>query len=259
MVNNTDTPPAAKNKQSYNDSLRAEFETLIDALTLDDLHKRMLKRRWLDQILWMEGRAGSARNQYYLLRLITIIGGILIPVCTTLSQMNIWFGFPWLTTVLGTVVAIAAAVDGFFRYGERWRHYRTIVETVKSEGWRFFQLTGHYSQYATHQEAYGNFAQNVEEILKEDVNRFITEVANKPGEKDQAASTGAESADRVVEPEAAVSNTDRPVEPEPAASGSETIDRPAEPDSAAGDDTEVTVGSVEQNTAATTAGANTSS
>jgi len=242
MVNTTDTQPAANNKKSHNNSLGIELETLIDALTLDALHKHMLKGRWLDQVLWMEGRAGKARNRYYLLHLLMIIGGVLIPVCTTLNQTNVWSGFSWLATVLGIAVAIATTVDGFFRYGERWRHYRTIVETLKSEGWRFFQLTGHYSQYATHQEAYGNFAQNVEEILKEDVNRFITEVANKPGEKEQAAGTGAESADRLAEPEAAASSTDRPVEP----------------DFAAGDDTALTVSSVEQDTTATT-GTNTSS
>lgn len=242
MVNTTDTQPAANNKKSHNNSLGIELETLIDALTLDALHKHMLKGRWLDQVLWMEGRAGKARNRYYLLHLLMIIGGVLIPVCTTLNQTNVWSGFSWLATVLGIAVAIATTVDGFFRYGERWRHYRTIVETLKSEGWRFFQLTGHYSQYATHQEAYGNFAQNVEEILKEDVNRFITEVANKPGEEKQAAGTGAESADRLAEPEAAASSTDRPVEP----------------DFAAGDDTALTVSSVEQDTTATT-GTNTSS
>lgn len=259
MATHADTQPAATNKQSYNDSRRVEFETLIDTLNLDALHKRMLKWRWLDQVLWMEGRAGKARNRYYLLRLITIIGGVLIPVCTTLSQTDVWFGFAWLATVLGAVVAIAATVDGFFRDGERWQHYRTIVETLKSEGWRFFQLTGHYSQYATHQDAYENFAQNVEEILKEDVNRFITEIANKPGEKDQAASIGAETADRSVEPESAASGGDRPIEPGPAASSSSSSDRPAEPGSTAGDDTEVTASSVEQNPAITTASANPSS
>jgi len=160
-----------------------------------------------------------------------------------LSQTDVWFGFAWLATVLGAVVAIAATIDGFFRDGERWRHYRTIVETLKSEGWRFFQLTGHYSQYATHQDAYENFAQNVEEILKEDVNRFITEIANKPGGKDQAASTGA---DRPVEPEVAASGSDGPVEPEVTASAGAS---PAEPDSAAGGDTEVAIRSIEQNPA----------
>lgn len=252
MATNADTQPAVTTQQSNNNTFRGEIENLVDALNLDALHKQMLKGRWLDQVLWMEGRAGKAKNQYYTLRLITIIGGVLIPVCTTLSQTNTWAGFAWLATVLGAVVAIAAAIDGFFRDGERWRHYRTIVETLKSEGWRFFQLTGYYSQYSTHQDAYDNFAQNVEEILKEDVNRFITAIASKPGEKGQAKNIGA---DRPVEPEVTAHSDGRPVEPEVTTSAG---DSPAEPDSG-DDDIKVAARSVEQNPAATTASATASS
>ena len=34
------------------------------------------------------------------------------------------------------------AVEGFFHYGDRWRHYRRTVELLKSHGWQLFELAG---------------------------------------------------------------------------------------------------------------------
>ena len=78
--------------------------------------------------------------------------------------------------MVGAVVAVAVAIEGFFRYGERWRNYRRSCEVLKSEGWSFFQLTGPYGRYKTHADAYERFAGRVETIIQEDVQTYITEI-----------------------------------------------------------------------------------
>jgi hypothetical protein len=50
----------------------------------------------------------------------------------------------WITVGLSLLVALSAAVEQFFNYGERWRHYRRMAELLKIEGWEFFHLSGHY-------------------------------------------------------------------------------------------------------------------
>ena len=95
-----------KSDQRYIDWLNADLGGLIDELKLSDLRKRMLKSRWLDQVLWMEGRADRARNWYYWLRLAAIIGGILIPICITISQVSrlgwmVWVATLWIFRLLG--------------------------------------------------------------------------------------------------------------------------------------------------------------
>jgi hypothetical protein len=42
------------------------------------------------------------------------------------------------------LVATSAAIEEFFHFGERWRHYRRSVELLKAEGWKFFELAGVY-------------------------------------------------------------------------------------------------------------------
>ena len=83
-------------------------------------------------------------------------------------------------------MAVSAAVEGFFRYGERWRHYRRTAELLKTEGWQFLQLTGHYRRHAAHALAYPLFASRVEDILQQDVDAYITTVAAEAADRQPA-------------------------------------------------------------------------
>ena len=95
---------------------------------------------------WTQSEAGTAA--YYALRLLIIIGRVIIPALVSLDLgSNLAAGLVrWTTFGLSLMVAISAAIEGLFRFGERWRHYRTIVERLKIEGWQFFQLSGPYAQ-----------------------------------------------------------------------------------------------------------------
>ncbi len=197
-----------KQKFSYNDQLKQEFSKLIEMVELPPLQKEFLRSRWLEQILWMEGRAASARNWHRRLRLITIIGGVIIPAFVSLSSFNldaleqvtqrtqtpvntnnsyrVFFGVS--AFVLSQVVAISAASEQFFNNGDRWRHYRRSVESLKTQGWQFFQLTGPYATYSkagSHKDAFTLFAGQVEEILQRDVEVYSTQVVQEKKEEDK--------------------------------------------------------------------------
>lgn len=165
--------------QRYIEWLRSDLSALVDELELKDLERRTLKSRWLDQVIWMEGRANHARNRYYALRLTSIIGGILIPVSVTVSKTDSLGWFWWVATGLGVVVAMASAVEEFFHYGERWRHYRNTVELLKIEGWQFFQLSGPYRRRDSHAHAYPKFAARVEDIISYEVQAYISRVVSE--------------------------------------------------------------------------------
>jgi hypothetical protein len=162
--------------------LQQEPAAVIDQLELSDLQKRCLRARWLEAVLWMDGKARQAQRVYYALRLLIIIGGVIIPALVSLDLgSNLAAGLVrWTTLGLSLVVAISAAIEGFFRYGERWRHYRAMVERLKIEGWQFFQLSGPYNQHASHAAAYTAFAARVEEINPE--RRAAVHHRSRPGE-----------------------------------------------------------------------------
>lgn len=167
--------------------MRAELDELITAIELPDLNKQFLRTRWLEQVLWMERKALHALWWYRVLRLTTIVGGVIVPALVGLRVSTDWeTATKTLTFLISLVVALSAAVDGFYRYGERWRHYRSMVEVLKSEGWQFLQLSGAYANQ-NHEQAYPTFAARVEELSREEVDRYMTQVARDKKEEEKAS------------------------------------------------------------------------
>jgi hypothetical protein len=180
-----------QSQQSYDAALKQDLGALIDAVELPDLHKRFLRLRWLDQMLWAERRAGQARDRYYALRLVSIVGGVVVPALVSLNlQAAIGALIGWVTFCVSLAVAISLAVESFFRWGERWTHYRRMSELLKSEGWMFFQLAGPYQEPGTHARAYPEFAKRVEAIVAADVDVFIAQVAREKTKSGEGEPSG---------------------------------------------------------------------
>jgi len=170
---------------SYREWLKQDYGKLIDALKLHDMQKHFMRSRWLDQVLWMESKCEKTQRWYYLLRLLAIIGGVIVPalVSLTVSGQSLATLLKVVTTVLSLLVAISVATEEFFHFGERWRHYRRTVELLKIDGWQFFQLSGRYQQFTTHSAAYPLFAGKMEETMQHEVDAYITEVVKEKKEE----------------------------------------------------------------------------
>lgn len=167
-------------KIPYREWLKQNYGTIIESLEITDQQKNFLHSRWLEQVLWMERKAGQAQKRYHLLRLTAIIGGVTVPslVSLNLSSEGVMVYIRFATFIISLLVALSVAVEEFFHYGERWRHYRSSVERLKIEGWEFFQLSGEYRD-KKHAEAYPVFAAKVEDILRHEVDVYITEVVRE--------------------------------------------------------------------------------
>ena len=175
-------------KQTYPEWLKAEFGDLIGKLDIDDDHRRFMKSRWLDQLAWLEGKAVGAQRRYYALRLITLVGALLIPALVSINFAGDRYdtAVRVATWVVSLVVAVSAAIEQFFRYGDRWRNYRRTAERMKTEGWLYIQLSGPYAEDGvSHSSAYPAFALRVEELIQSDVDTYLTQIAVEKEEKKQ--------------------------------------------------------------------------
>ena len=178
-----------------NSNLRArqkeQFEEIIDSLSLGDLQKRFLRDRWLDQLLWFESKAGLNQRRYYVLRLVTIVGGVIVPALVSLNirEASVADTLAWITFSVSLVVAIAAALDGFFGFGERWRTFRRTAELLKADGWQYFELSGPYAA-DDHTAAFPSFTAHTETLIQQDLKVFIAQAAqarDHPAQGEQAA------------------------------------------------------------------------
>jgi len=158
-------------KKSYDAYVRTQIGDLIDQLELPNLYKHALKDRWLDQMIWADKKAGENRKLYYRLRLMTIIGGVLLPALVGISVQlgqdssffRVWF--PPLTFVLSQIIAVSVAVEEFCKFGDRWREYRKMAEELKSEGWQYLQSSGSYEYGMNHvPESFSPYGQQVAQL-----------------------------------------------------------------------------------------------
>lgn len=177
-------------KNDYRHYLKNTLGGIIDSLEISDLRKNFLKNRWLDQVLWLEGKAKKEQSRHYLLRMITIVGGVIVPALVGFqsnSSNRLKEILTWTAFGLSQTVAISAAVEEFFGHGENYRNYRNTAEGLKIEGWQFFQLTGFYIQYTSHEDAYKTFASRVEQYIQQDVQGFLANLSERQEESQQSA------------------------------------------------------------------------
>jgi Protein of unknown function (DUF4231) len=175
-------------KNDYTDFLKEDFGKLFDTMELSDLQRHFLRSRWLDQVLWMEKKAGHCRDRHYQLRLTAIVFGVIVPILVGLDigSESANKVKQYVAITLSGMVAISAAVEEFFHYGERWNNYRRTVESLKTQGWKFSQLSPPYSNFVSHAEAFPTFADQVEQLIQKDVETYVTEITrpesseNKP-------------------------------------------------------------------------------
>lgn len=180
-------------KNPYTEFLKQDFGELFNNLDLTDVQRHFLRSRWLDQVLWMEKKAGQCRDWYYRLRLTAIVLGLIVPILVGLDLNNEGQNRAkqYIAIALSGMVAISAAVEEFFQYGQRWNQYRRTVESLKTQGWQFSQLSGGYSNFSSHQDAFPAFTDQIEELIQRDVEVYVTQLARqdnqpaKPQEDDK--------------------------------------------------------------------------
>lgn len=172
-------PSGADDTPSYEEEMR----TLIARMEVTDEQRQFLRSRWLDQVTYMGDRASDAKRRYYAFRLTTVVGGVIVPALISISlagagrfSSDLDFGVRLFTFIVSAMVAVTASVEGFMRFGERWRHYRVNAELLKSEGWQYLTGSGTYRKVDDPEQAFQGFAARVEEILRDDVDGFMTQV-----------------------------------------------------------------------------------
>jgi hypothetical protein len=170
---------SADQNLDYNEQLKQDFYPMIDSLDdLSYIQKEYLKRRWLDQVLWMETRSGIMRNWHRRLRIGMIVASSMVPVVAIVdAQCNstVQQILKLMTVGLSVVVTVGATLDEFFSFGDRWYSYRKAVELLKSQGWQFLELSGFYREYESHGEAFSVFSDQIESVIQRDVELYVTE------------------------------------------------------------------------------------
>lgn len=166
---------------------------IIRSLELTEQQEKSMKDRWLRYVLWWDSRANRAKWKYHLMRGTVVIGGLTVPVLLALSQMKQLADYTWPLTVasisVSFIVAVCAGLESLFGFGDIWREKRDACELIKSEGYSFFQKSDDYENQE-YQEAYPQFASNVEKLIRSEIKEYLTAAENR--QKSSVAPTARE-------------------------------------------------------------------
>jgi hypothetical protein len=175
-----------------------KLRELIAALPLrDKALNGYIDARWLNYVEWWDARARDARRKYYALRASVVVAAALVPAFVAARELDVWqapgrdYGWIFAIASIGAslVVAVCGGLESLYGFGEIWREKRAAAEIIKSEGFSFFQLTGPYAQFATHDEGYETFGRNVEELIRSEIKDYIVAVNPKSRENGSGKQT----------------------------------------------------------------------
>ena len=140
--------------------------------------KAILKSRFLTEVLAYQSRRDHTKKYYNAFRFIVTTGSILLPAILSIGQMdpsklpanfeNVSY---WSAWTISLMVTISNGFLQLFSLDKNYFDYAITTEQLKTEGWQFFQLSGKYEDYETHEEAYKPFSKSVENIKRKQVEK----------------------------------------------------------------------------------------
>jgi hypothetical protein len=121
-------------------------------------------------MLLAKRRADSNRRWYYSWRVPTVVGALLLPPLASPTAEASWAR--WTALCFSLVVAIYTALESTFRFGNRWRLYRRMLDELRSEGWAYAYHTGPYASKAE----FTRFVERSEEAIRRYGEEYVADV-----------------------------------------------------------------------------------
>jgi hypothetical protein len=183
MATDASTPRSEtrSSSRSWAQQYHLNQRALIDGLDLTEHQQLFHENRWHDEVDWIERAAVRNLRMHQALRVVAIVGGAAISGLVAYGVGGQGSDpLRLITLILSLAVTASIALDEFFRFGDRWRHERLVVESMRSEGALFIALAGPYMGL-THALAFPRFAAVIERIAQDDVKKWVTSAVTGAG------------------------------------------------------------------------------
>jgi len=131
-----------------------------------------MEHRWHSEWSFFDKKATENKNLYHRYQWIIGVGSVAVPVLVGINPADatatqiLYF----LTVGISLAVAISAAIENIYKYGENWRSYRQAAEELKQEKSLYDARAGRYSE---RNGAFARFAEKVEEIIAQQNGRWV--------------------------------------------------------------------------------------
>ncbi|MEL6565372.1 MAG: DUF4231 domain-containing protein [Pseudomonadota bacterium] len=134
---------------------------------------------------WYDAKAVSKKKSFLQFRVVSVLGGALIPVLTNVSAIPVPYK-DWIVTFIGLVVVVLVSLDTVFHWGEQWRNYRSTEQVLGRELVFFYAQRGAYADSATDEERFGLLVDRCEEAISTENTATLNVLAIQQAKTDGA-------------------------------------------------------------------------
>ncbi len=132
-----------------------------------------IQERWQKQRDYYSKRSAWNKRWYQRLQVFMAAGAIAVPIILSIPEIP-----KPIPIILSGLVAISAAMENLFRFGDNWRNFRLTLEALKREKVLFDIGAGPYQEQ---ENAFPTFVERVEALLSEEVKGYFPDDAEQSG------------------------------------------------------------------------------
>jgi hypothetical protein len=137
------------------------FCTALAQIDLGTAEKTIIQERYVNVIKGFELRCFRLAFFFHIARFIVTVGSLIVPALLSIqyvdtnSTSNVTdpnsfvYRVYWSTWVISLFVSICNGVLSVFKIEKKYYFLHTTLEHLRSEGWQFLELSGHYSGFHT--------------------------------------------------------------------------------------------------------------
>lgn len=157
-------------RMPFNETFR---ESLL-CMNLSQHAKKIILMRYVELVLDIKHKHISVMRSYNLLRLTTLLSGLVTPVLFSIqNDVPNSAALFWITLVTSLMGSISNAWLEFFSIIKLHYTYLSVSEGLEREGWLFSSLSGPYKKFDTHSECWQLFIKNTEKMHLHGVNQYM--------------------------------------------------------------------------------------
>jgi hypothetical protein len=136
---------------SYKD--RSKFQNLLENIDLTPVQKQIIKTRYLNILENFQKRARNYGIVFFIGHSVITIGSLFVPALLSIQKSedivrynsDVGAHLYWVAFIFSVLVTIFNGIITLFKIDKKYYFLNTTLERLRTEGWQYFSLTGHYA------------------------------------------------------------------------------------------------------------------
>ena len=142
-------------------SKQPNFQIALFKTSLTDPEKTIIQERYIQVVTNFERRCLFLAIFFHTSRIIITVGSLIVPALLSIQYVDTGpstnitdpgsfaYRVYWSTWVISLFVSICNGLLSVFKIEKKYYFLHTTLEHLRSEGWQYLQLSGHYSGFHT--------------------------------------------------------------------------------------------------------------